>query len=51
MSAYLRQLSYRRILFLVLAAVQFFPLPDPTGDASPYSIVPQVRVLPESTQF
>jgi hypothetical protein len=50
MSAYLRQLSYRRIFFLTLAAVQFFPLPDPASDVSRYSTVPKVRIFPELFQ-
>ena len=32
MSAYFRQLSYRRILLLVLAGSQLFPLPELPSD-------------------
>ena len=50
MSAHLRQLPYRRILCLVLAAAQLFPLPELFGEPSGSSIVPLVRVFPEFAQ-
>jgi hypothetical protein len=46
MSAYFRQLSYRRILLLVLAGSQLFPLPDlPSDPLTP--AVPMVCTYPE----
>jgi hypothetical protein len=48
MSAYLRQLSYRRIFCLVMAATQMFPLPDQPGETSASSPLPMLRVVPES---
>ena len=50
MSAYLRQLSYRRIFSLLMAAAQLFPLPDLPGEPLASSHVPLVRVFPEITQ-
>jgi hypothetical protein len=50
MSAYLRQLSYRRIFLLVLAAFQLFPLPDLPGESLISRAVSLVQVLPEITQ-
>ena len=47
MSAYLRQLSYRRIFCLVMAATQMFPLPELPGETSVSSPLP-LRVVPES---
>ena len=48
MSVYLRQLSYRRIFCLVMAATQMFPLPDLPGETSVSSPLPLLRVVPES---
>ncbi len=48
MSVYLRQLSYRRIFCLVMAATQMFPLPDQPGETSASSPLPMLRVVPES---
>ncbi len=49
MSAYLRQLSYRRIFCLVMAATQMFPLPELPGETSVSSPLPLLRVVPESS--
>jgi hypothetical protein len=49
MSAYFRQLSYRRILSLVLAGSQLFPLPDLPRDPL-IPAVPMVRTFPEIAQ-
>jgi hypothetical protein len=48
MSAYLRQLSYRRIFCLVMAATQMFPLPEQHSETSVSSPLPLLRVVPES---
>jgi hypothetical protein len=48
MSVYLRQLSYRRLFCLVMAATQMVPLPDLPGETSVSSPLPLLRVVPES---
>ena len=47
-SVYLRQLSYRRIFCLVMAATQMFPLPELPGETSDSYPLPLLRVVPES---
>jgi hypothetical protein len=48
MSAYLRQLSYRRIISLVMAATQMFPLPELPDESFVSSPLAMLRVVPES---
>ena len=48
MFAYLRQLSYRRLLSLLMAASQLFPLPDIPDEISSSSSTVLMRVFPEA---
>jgi hypothetical protein len=47
MSGYLRQLPYRRLACLLLAAIQLMPLPEPNESVQAQHSISLTRVVPD----